>query len=84
VSLNTILNEEVMALYSITHVVFDSKVVNSMNSDDSCIGLMNCITPRERIGNCSCHVVMNAITPWYLWLPAKCELSVGNLTLKTL
>jgi hypothetical protein len=62
VSLYAVLNEEVMALHSITHIVLDSKIVNSMDGDNSGIGLMNCITPCERSRDVSCHMEMYAIS----------------------
>jgi len=73
-SLNAVLDEEVVPMDSVSYVLLNSQVVNSVDSDDSGEGLMYSVSPGEGSGNVASHMEVNAIPTQNLWLSALSEL----------
>ena len=83
-SLNAILDKVVVALDQVTDIVLDSQVVNSVDSDNSGHRVVNCIASSIGVRDISVHVEVNTVSSYDSWLSAVSELSVSNMTLKSI
>jgi hypothetical protein len=74
VGLNTILNEEVVSLAQVSHILLDSKEVDTMNGDCSIEGVMNGITNHKGGVDIANHVEVDGIST-----KIECLTSIGYL-----
>ncbi len=71
-------------MYSIAYVPGNMKVMNAMNSNNSCHWIVYSITYRVRLWNFSSHMEVHAISTHYLRLAAFSKLGIGNMTDKSI
>lgn len=76
--LDTVLKENVMSFNFIAHVLLYCQIVCSVDSEHSCMGVVNCYSSHETIGNFSGKMEMGTISSDYFRLAAATNLSVGK------
>ena len=60
--LDAILYKKVMSTHSIANILLHQQVMHTMDSNDSSVGLVYCVSSGKRCGNIACHVEMDAVS----------------------
>ena len=76
VCLNTVLHENVVSFNQVSHVLFNSKVMSTVNGQNSGVGMMHCNSTNKTVGCFSNHMVVRAIPGDDLGLAAFSNLSI--------
>jgi len=74
--LDTVFQENVMSFNFIAHILLNCQIVRSVDSQHSCMRVVNCNSSHETIGNLSGKMEMRTISSDYFGLAAAANLSV--------
>lgn len=75
----TVLDEEIVSLDIIAHIVLDCEEVDSVKGDDSCHGVVDCVAADEGVRDIAVHMEVNAVAADDDGLTTVEELSISNV-----